>query len=154
MEQAGMSAAVPTTVRQQSPTNLSFQDTDSVDAVVCLRTLGSMTQQQRAACLSEVLRVLKPGRPLIFVERIKEGGSPFRGLIGGEQGALDSNDLQRLQGLSGFQYTQWDVALVGQDPHAVGVAVKSEDYEPSKEQVKASKKAAKSPKGVKGFRGS
>lgn len=54
--------------------------------------------------------------------------------------------LQKLQGRKdAFSDVQWDVALEGQDPHAVGIAVKSERYRPPPpppKQQQAAKAAA------------
>lgn len=90
MEQAGVSAAVPTQAKQQAVTDLAFQADVSVDAVIALGVLGQLgSAQERQACLRECARVLKPGMPLVFVEPVKEGGSPLRGLVG-----ISSGDAQ------------------------------------------------------------
>uniref|UniRef100_A0A383VYG1 Methyltransferase type 11 domain-containing protein n=1 Tax=Tetradesmus obliquus TaxID=3088 RepID=A0A383VYG1_TETOB len=158
MEQAGVTAAVPTIVKQQPITDLSFQPDASVDAVVALGVISQLSAQQRQQCLEEAARVLKPGMPLVFVEPVLEGGSPLRGLVGVSAGkqALPSAELQALQESSAFSYSQFDVALQGQDPHAVGVAVKSENYQPSRQRgdrgdAAAKKSRSKPPKTAKGF---
>ncbi|PNH04320.1 hypothetical protein TSOC_009521, partial [Tetrabaena socialis] len=69
LEQAGMQAAIPTVAKPQSPTNLGFAADGSVDAVVSLGALAGMSEAQRAAFAAEALRVLKPGCPIIFMER-------------------------------------------------------------------------------------
>jgi len=132
MEQAGMQAGVPTLARPQSPTRLDFAAPSSVDAVVVLKQVGPMSASQREGFLQEVLRVLKPNCPLIFIEKLRGGGSPLRGFLGGDSGALDVAVLEQLKQQSGvWSQVQWDTALEGQDPHAVGVAIKSETYRPS-----------------------
>lgn len=143
MEQAGVTAAVPTVVRPQPITDLSFQTDSSVDAVVALGVLSQLSQQQRQQCLDEISRVLRPGMPLIFIEPVKQGGSPLRGLVGVSAGkqALTEAELQKLQQAQAFSYTQFDVALQGQDPHAVGVAVRSDTYRPRKKSSDADDEA-------------
>ncbi len=69
LEQAGVQAAVPTIARVQSPDDLSFAANNSVDAVVCLRSASNMSSRTAGSFLSESSRVLKPGCPLIFVEK-------------------------------------------------------------------------------------
>jgi SAM-dependent methyltransferase len=156
MEQAGVTAAVPTIAKQQPITDLRFQPDSSVDAVVALNVLAQLQPQQQEQCLQEISRVLKPGSPLVFVEPLAEGGSPFRGLVrvsGG--GGFTQSQLEAWQQGGAFSYVQWDTALTGQDPHAVGVAVRSErsvrsrgdgDDDPSTRQ-----RRKKQPKAAKGF---
>ncbi|GLI68178.1 hypothetical protein VaNZ11_012520, partial [Volvox africanus] len=110
VEQAGLQAAVPTTAKMQSPANLGFAADTSVDAVVSVGAIAGMSESQRVAFATEALRVLKPGCPIIFVERTESH----------LQGWKERRDA--------FELVQWDVALEGQDPHAVGVAVKSAEY--------------------------
>lgn len=154
-----MTAAVPTLVRQQPITDLRFQPPGSIDAVIALNVLSELEPQQLQQCLQEVSRVLKPGMPLVFIEPLAEGGSPLRGLIGvsgGSKGGLSASQLEAWQQNPAFSYVQWDTALAGQDPRAVGVAVRSEravsgrkdddDDEPS-----ARRRAKKQPKAAKGF---
>ena len=37
----------------------------------------------------------------------------------------DESALNRLKGMSGFESVEWDMALAGQNPHAIGVAIKA-----------------------------
>jgi hypothetical protein len=112
MEQAGFQAGVPTVAQVQAPTSLAFAADASVDAVVLLRKLGPLAPSARQACLSEAARVLRPGQPLVFIERLQEGASPLRPLIGGSGGALTAADLEALDGDGRlWSYVQYDVAL-------------------------------------------
>lgn len=160
MEQAGVTAAVPTIVRKQPVTDLGFQADSSVDAVIALGVLSELNQQQRQQCIDEIVRVLRPGMPLIYVEPVKEGGSPLRGLVGVSAGKqpLPTADFADLKQSPAFSYTQFDVALQGQDPHAVGVAVRSETYRARKKSSEADedakrqrKKDNKREKAARGF---
>ncbi|GIL52380.1 hypothetical protein Vafri_8267, partial [Volvox africanus] len=143
LEQAGLQAAVPTTVKTQSPANLGFAADTSVDAVVSVGAIAGMSESQRVAFATEALRVLKPGCPIIFVERLP-GGLPIR-FIGSSNSTLAESHLQGWkERREAFELVQWDVALEGQDPHAVGVAVKSADYRApvfSRRAEKAAEKA-------------
>lgn len=155
MEQAGITAAVPTQVKQQPITDLSFQPDSSIDAVVSLNQLSDLEPQQLQQCLREVSRVLKPGMPLVFVEPVAEGGSPLRGLVGVSPGKqLSASQLDLWQQNPAFSYVQWDTALGGQDPHVVGVAVRSEvrvSAKGTKEDEPSARRRRKQPKAAKGF---
>jgi ubiquinone/menaquinone biosynthesis C-methylase UbiE len=156
MEQAGVTAAVPTLVKQQPITDLRFQPDGSVDAVVSLGALSRLQQQQQQQCLREIGRVLKPGMPLIFVEPLAEGGSPVRGIVGVSAGAgIPAAQLESWQRDPAFSFLQIDTALAGQDPHAVGVAVRSERAVSSQqgedEEPSARQRRRKQPKASKGF---
>ena len=160
MEQAGVTAAVPTVVKQQPITNLSFQADSSVDAVIALGVLSELSQQQRQQCMDEIVRVLRPGMPLIYVEPLEEGGSPLRGLVGvaASKQPLTTAELESMKQSPAFAYTQFDVALEGQDPHAVGVAIRSETYrsrrkssEAAEEAKRQRKKESKKEKAARGF---
>ncbi|GFR49352.1 hypothetical protein Agub_g11376, partial [Astrephomene gubernaculifera] len=143
LEQAGLQAAVPTLARPQSPANLGFAADCSVDAVVALPGgLAGLSGAQRAAFTGEALRVLKPGCPLVFVERIP-GGLPIR-FLGTSGKTLEESFLQGLkQRTEAFELVQWDVALEGQDPHALGVAIKAANYRvPVQASSKRAEKAA------------
>jgi predicted methyltransferase len=164
MEQAGMTAAVPTQAKKQPVTDLGFQPDGSVDAVVALGVLGQLgSAAERQRCLRECARVLKPGMPLVMVEPLAEGGSPLRALIGVSAGQerLPTAELQALQQDPAFSFVQWDVVLQGQDPHAVGVAVRSEravrsmaaaDDGEDRGSSSKQRRRAKQPKTAQGFR--
>ncbi|KXZ56099.1 hypothetical protein GPECTOR_2g981 [Gonium pectorale] len=141
LEQAGMQAAVPTVARQQSPANLGFAADGSVDALVSLGALAGMSDAQRAAFAAEALRVLKPGCPIVFIERVP-GGLPLR-FIGSSSRTLAPSYLEGWKArMDAFELVQWDVALEGADPHAVGVAVKAAAYRPQAPGSSRAEKAA------------
>ena len=136
-DQAGVSAAVPTTGKRVAPggregwAQAEIAAPASVDAVIALGSaLGKLgTREELARCLSEAKRALRPGRPLIFVQALAEGGSPLRGVIGpgGGAGAIAAGDLEKALEDAGFAYVEWSVELQGTDPHALGVAVTPDD---------------------------
>ncbi len=112
--------------------------------------------------------MLRPGRPLIFLEKLREGGSPLRPLLGGDAGSLTAVELGALlpaagsgAGSGAFEYVEWSPALEGQNPHAVGVAVRGEsgpgrtreERAAAREQeISSRRKGAAAPK-TKGFTG-
>ncbi|KAL4459195.1 hypothetical protein ABPG75_014074 [Micractinium tetrahymenae] len=121
-EQAGMQAKVPVVaVKQEAQRVLSTQAGSVADAIVLVNQLGQWADPQQL--LSQVYRVLKPGGTFIFIQRLA-GGSPLQPLLGGTAGAVDAAVVEAVQGYSGWDFVQWDTALEGTDPHAVGVAVK------------------------------
>lgn len=156
IEQGGVQAGVPVIVKNLPATSMDFQGDSTVDAIVSLHALAPLSAPQRSAFFEEAIRVLKPGQPVIFIERLREGGSPLRFLIGNSQPELELQALQDMQQLPGFDLVRWDVALEGQDPHAVGVALRTDDtdYKPGSAKraaASATKKAAAKRALEKGF---
>lgn len=130
-DQAGVSAGVPTTGKKVAPSAPwggpeGFAAAGSLDAVVALGSaLGKLTAQERAQCLREAVKALRPGRPLVMLQALSEGGSPLRGVVGpgGGSGAIPASELEKALEEAGFAYVEWGVELQGADPHALGVAV-------------------------------
>jgi hypothetical protein len=130
-DQAGVSAAIPTTGRRMGPGEpwggaAGVAAAGSLDAVVSLGSaLGKMGREERGAFLREAKASLRPGRPLIMLQALEEGGSFARALIGpgGGSGAIPAAELERALEEAGFAYVEWGVELQGTDPHALGVAV-------------------------------
>eukprot|EP00270_Netrium_digitus_P002615 TRINITY_DN12976_c0_g1_i1.p1 TRINITY_DN12976_c0_g1~~TRINITY_DN12976_c0_g1_i1.p1 ORF type:complete len:283 (-),score=84.68 TRINITY_DN12976_c0_g1_i1:26-874(-) len=98
---------------------------DNVDAVVSvgglLRTTAgdSSLPFTPASLLKEAARILKPGMPLIFIEKSSKG--IFQG-----RSAVDLDILTVLKSLDEFDTVQYDTILkFAADPHVVGVAIKA-----------------------------
>ncbi|GAX85089.1 hypothetical protein CEUSTIGMA_g12509.t1 [Chlamydomonas eustigma] len=122
LEQAGMQASVPTLARPQSPSDLSFAATSSVDAVVCGRAASKMSQDTRRRFFTETARILKPGCPLIFIERDSRSILKY----------FKENEIQ-------WEQVEYDMALEQvKYAHVVGVAVKSKLYVPPPSAIKSS----------------
>lgn len=121
-----MTAAVPTVARTAAFSDLAFQPTSSCDAVVSLGAIADTSSSAHATLLAQALRVLKPGRPLIFVERVASGASPLRPLLAANprSNVASPELLASTLTAAGFEAPAWDVALGGQDPHVLGVATK------------------------------
>ncbi|KAL0021197.1 hypothetical protein WJX77_011659 [Trebouxia sp. C0004] len=145
MGQAAIQAGVPVDVRLETPTHLSFQGNSSVEAVVCLQSLHTLPDLPRF--LAETQRVLKPGAPFIFLQAVKADGlsSAAQLLLGGARKVLDLSALENIKEMSGFESVEWDIALSGQNPHAIGVAVKAgSDRESDEREVAFEQRANKS----------
>lgn len=97
--------------------NTTNLPTATADAAVILAPFSAMSDPLK--CCQEALRTLKPGSPLIVLQR-QIGGSALQGVLGGCEGATTSQ-LDRLSELEGIAKISWDVAGKGLDPHAVGV---------------------------------
>ncbi|KAL3162587.1 hypothetical protein ABBQ38_008636 [Trebouxia sp. C0009 RCD-2024] len=136
MGQAAIQAGIPVDVRQETPSSLSFQGNSSVEAVVCLQSLKLLPDLPRF--LAEAHRVLKPGSPFIFLQPVKGEGltGATQLLLGGAGNAIDEKDLNGMRS-AGFDSVEWDIALAAQNPHAVGVALKSGNQEDPSESMYA-----------------
>jgi len=123
MQQAGYSAKIPVTARKQSPANLKFQATGSLDAVVAFDGLASVGDQA-PQYFAEVARVLKPGAPFIFFDRLKGEGTAAiaQPIVGSFANRIDESQLLEIRQTSDLVDVRGGTKLEGQDPHAVGVA--------------------------------
>lgn len=155
-----LQAGFPVKAYTQAITNLSFAASGSVDAVVALGSLGTLKdEQQRQLLLTEVIRVLKPGCPFVFVEQLNGSGGLdglLRKAVGvstGRTSGVTQATVDALKDVKGVGYVQYDVALAETDPHAVGVAFKVSAVQAAASAVIS---AGKKAKGVKsnsqGFR--
>jgi len=130
LDQAGVQAGVPVKVVEARPEQLGFQPSNSVDAVIGYYTLGKGGR----GYLQEVSRVLKPGCPFIFIERVKAPGvqAVLQTALTGKQTMKELSDLEELfEAVDMFDDVTCDIATPS-DPHAVGVAMllgESEDEE-------------------------
>ncbi len=62
----------------------------------------------------------------------------------------DQTALEKLKGVSGFESVEWDIALSGQNPHAIGVAVKTgSDRESDEREAAFEQRANKSSRNKK-----
>ena len=137
-----------------------------VDAVVSLQSLAPLPLDERKKALSEAARVLRPGGVLIFVERVaacaRAPASPLRGLItagaAGGGAALDLAELDALRSSAPsstvWEGVQYDLALEGQDPFALGVAKRGEGTAPGSRAAAAAqerRRDRKKPTSAKGF---
>jgi SAM-dependent methyltransferase len=139
------------------------------DAVVSIEALAPLTPERRRAALAEAARVLRPGGALIFVERVagaRAPAPPLRGLVTagapGGGAAIDTAELDALRGVGGavWQGLQYDLAIEGQDPHALGVAIRGEGRAPAggggggggaARQPQERKRERRKPSNAKGF---
>ncbi|CAG9462197.1 unnamed protein product [Pedinophyceae sp. YPF-701] len=118
--QAGTQAQVPLRFRDRPADDLRCFPDASFDAVVLLSPLAKVGDP--AACVREAARVLRPGAPLVVMQRLQAGGVQV--VAGG--GAIDQDALLGAVEGAGLEGVDWDVALESLDAHAVGVGRKGE----------------------------
>ncbi|CAK9266160.1 unnamed protein product [Sphagnum jensenii] len=132
LESQAVRAGVPIEVKSKSP-DASGLPANSMDAVVSVYAMSELSDSQVASSLSEAVRVLKPGKPFIFVENVGAKATVLRAAQGALEtiGRMMGNKtcatrdllpfLEKMEGLTDLQY---DNLLDFQDPHLVGVAIK------------------------------
>jgi len=108
---------------------------------VSLQSLANLSPDKRRAAAAEAARVLRPGGAFVFIERVaasdRAPASPVRGLLtagaadGGATLGLDELDGLRKGSPGVWEALQYDLALEGQDPHALGVAVRGDGRAPN-----------------------
>ena len=67
----------------------------------------------------------------------------------------DQGRLQELRRVTGFQTVDWDMALDGQDPHAIGLAIKDPSTAAKdlpEQRRRAGATSARKTRGSKGFK--
>eukprot|EP00898_Chlorokybus_atmophyticus_P007855 jgi/Chlat1/8070/Chrsp73S07538 len=117
LQQTAATIGMPLDVRQQPLAPLDIA-TSSVDAVVSVNALSGVADP--AACIAEAARVLRPGKPFIFLEETAANG----GLAAALQGLFGKKaDIATVE-CGGFGDVHFDVLFEGQAPRAVGVATK------------------------------
>lgn len=137
MRQAGIQAGVDVDVKTNAYDDLAWRPASSLDGVFANNVIGKASDPSKL--LRELYRVLKPGAPVVFVQRLR--GPALQALSGGE-GAVDTEVLNAAITQDAWTLCQYDTALAAVDPHAVGLLVKPlpEDLEAA--QKLQSKKAA------------
>jgi SAM-dependent methyltransferase len=122
-QQAGVQAGVSVEVRAQSPEDLSFRPAASFDGIFINNNLSRWTNPDRV--LAECYRVLKPGKPIVLVQRVKTGAA-LQGVAGGSDG-MDKARLDGLLGTYAWEMGQYDMCVEGIDGHAIGLYVKAKE---------------------------
>eukprot|EP00899_Mesostigma_viride_P025245 jgi/Mesvir1/5905/Mv00675-RA.1 len=115
-----LEAGVPLDMRRL-PFNKLNVPANYADAVVTLHGL-EQAPDALTEVLAEAARVLKPGKPLVFVERVKGDGAFLGGLL--HSGPQCTNFLETLKACDGFEAPEYDLVFAPQDPHVVGIAKK------------------------------
>ena len=110
LEKTAIAAGVPVEVINAKPAETGLPDA-SVDAVVSTGALG--IAEDIRGCVKESLRILKPGRPLIFVESMTGAASEVPQVVRNEGG------FKAVQIDEEWERSPWA-------PHAIGVAIKEE----------------------------
>lgn len=106
---------------------------NSMDAVVSVYSFRDVAADEAKVVLHEAVRVLKPGKPFIFVESVVAEWQLVRIpqlLIWNVlkffkiQCHSPQNTLQLLEEVEGLEKLEYEVILGFQDPHIVGLAMK------------------------------
>jgi len=85
------------------PTHLPFQP-GSFDVVVVNRRLTTLADRDRTSCVSDALRVLRPGGRLVAIDAIPRGG--LAGLLARAHATLTADELRDLLTQGGCRATR------------------------------------------------
>lgn len=143
-------AGVPVDVKVKALNSLSLPS-NSMDAVVSVYCLCNLKEGETKTVLREAIRLLKPGKPFIFVENVEAEGEFLRscqmlfhrmlqlfGVRSTPPKAL-SKVLEEAQGLEKLSY---ETVFGYQDPHIIGLGVKQMEATESRSKKRGSKKTA------------
>ncbi|CAM6107359.1 unnamed protein product [Calypogeia fissa] len=141
LENQATRAGVPIEVKTQGPTSLGVPSS-SMDAVVSVLCLRDIPDKEVINVLREAVRVLKPGKPFIFVESVRTKNDFVGGLLNslGSNRAATRDLLSYLQEVN-LEDVDCEEVFSFVDPHLVGIAKKklSVVNEPSKQVRKGFK---------------
>eukprot|EP00249_Psilotum_nudum_P005179 c18642_g1_i1 orf=271-1308(-) len=125
-------AGVQADIRSKPFAILGFPS-NSMDAVISIHALCDVMDDEIKEIICEAVRVLKPGKPFIFVENVKAEWLlvrlaqtllqiTLRAL--GYRCNATRDILQYLQGVEGLEELKYEYIFGFQDPHIVGLARK------------------------------
>ncbi|GBG82295.1 hypothetical protein CBR_g34579 [Chara braunii] len=131
LDNQAVQAGVPIVFEDMTASGALDLPSNSVDAVVSIYALCSTPDVQNI--LKEAVRVLKPGKPIIFVENVAASG----GIVLAAQRALEAahnltgwgvhtvrNTLQEIKTVEELGTVESDMVAEFQDPHVVGIGIK------------------------------
>lgn len=125
-------AGVPVDIKVKALNTLSLPS-NSMDAVVSVYCLCELKERETKTILREAIRLLKPGKPFIFVETVAAEGEFLRTCqllwqktlkLFGIQSTLPKDISKVLEEAEGLEKLQYDSLFNFQDPHIVGLAMK------------------------------
>ncbi|KAH7299354.1 hypothetical protein KP509_24G007200 [Ceratopteris richardii] len=143
-------AGVPVDVKVRAINFLSLPS-NSLDAVVSTYCLSNLKEEEIKVALREAVRLLKPGKPLIFVENVKANGEfvascqiLFQKAIRffGVQSVPPKEIAKVLEEVQGLEKLSYETVFDYQDPHIVGIAVKQMETTESRSKKRGNKKTA------------
>ncbi|KAG0585375.1 hypothetical protein M758_2G006900 [Ceratodon purpureus] len=129
LESQGVNAKVPIRVAP----DCSKIPANSMDAVVSVYGMAEMSDEEVASALSDAARVLKPGKPLIYVENVGSENALVRAAqqliesiakVVGSNYRVTRDVLPFVQNTEGLGDLKYETILGFQDPHLVGIAIK------------------------------
>ncbi|CAI5999564.1 unnamed protein product [Closterium sp. NIES-64] len=124
LKQQAISSGVAIEVLPDGLTALNRIESASVDAVITVDGFKRLTPAEATTAAAGIARILKPNRPLIFVEAC-ESGSP-----GVKDTTRPSFSFLPDVVLPLYEQVNYDYVLATVDRHVVGVAVRSSDKAP------------------------
>ncbi|CAI7891297.1 unnamed protein product [Closterium sp. NIES-53] len=125
LKQQAISSGVAIEVLPDGLTALNRIESASVDAVITVDGFKRLTPSEATTAAAGIARILKPNRPLIFVEAC-ESGSP-----GVKDTTRPSFSFLPDVVLPLYEQVNYDYVLPTVDRHVVGVAVRSSDTVPA-----------------------
>lgn len=134
LQNQAIQAGIPVEVRTRDFESTQFPS-ESFDAVISVYGITEKRGKKISSVLKEAARVLKPGKPLIFVESTESENPlllPLQTIwwealrILGRGERYRGNLVEAIKATPGFKNIEFDRILEFQDPHVVGVAIKEE----------------------------
>eukprot|EP00271_Cylindrocystis_brebissonii_P010970 TRINITY_DN27547_c0_g1_i1.p1 TRINITY_DN27547_c0_g1~~TRINITY_DN27547_c0_g1_i1.p1 ORF type:complete len:342 (+),score=51.26 TRINITY_DN27547_c0_g1_i1:44-1027(+) len=132
LENVALQAGVPVDVRTCGPEKLDIPS-NSMDAVISVHGLSPLSGRMLTAVVAEASRVLKPGKPLVFVEAAVADASWLRACqlawwklvaaLGRGSPFQGADVVEALKASKCFDVVDFERVLEFQDPHVVGVAI-------------------------------
>ncbi|KAI5060106.1 hypothetical protein GOP47_0024526 [Adiantum capillus-veneris] len=145
-------AGVPVDIKVKALSSLSLPS-NSMDAVVSVYCLCNLKNGDTKTVLREAIRLLKPGKPFIFVENVQAEGEFLRSCqllfhrvlqLFGVQSAPPKELSKVLEEAQGIEKLSYETVFGYQDPHIVGLAVKQMEAMEGRSKKRANKKAVSS----------
>ncbi|GJP30901.1 hypothetical protein CLOM_g7305 [Closterium sp. NIES-68] len=124
LKQQAISSGVLIDVLPDGLTALNRIESASVDAVITVDGFKPLTPSEAATAAAGIARILKPSRPLIFVEACESGSPEVKDTSRPSFSFLPDAVLPL------YEQVNYDYVLPAIDRHVVGVAVRSSDSAP------------------------
>lgn len=142
-------AGIPVDLKVKALNMLSLPSS-SMDAVVSVYCFCGLQERETKRILQEAIRLLKPGKPFIFVENVVAEGDFLRTCqallqkvlqLFGIKTALPKDLSKVFEEAEGLEKLEYDTVFGFQDPHIVGFAMKQMQAASSTSKKKGNKKS-------------